>query len=360
MIGIGGAPEADDPRRATAPAPQVIGIDVDPVTNWFLDNIDGVRAPLTFAPVAGGRSNLTFFVTDEQHGRYVLRRPPLGHLLPSAHDMRREFRIISALHASAVPVPTALGLCDDHGVNGASFYVMEYVDGLVLRTPDDAAPLNLQQRHRVGESIVDTLVSLHTTDVDAVGLGDLGKRENYVQRQLTRWYRQFTESKTRELPLIDELHNRLLKAVPRQQVNTIVHGDYRLDNTMLDRDGNVIAVLDWEICTLGDPLADLGLLLVYWPEANDPTPPLGLAATMAEGFATKQDLLARYRDRSSLDLSDLAYYTAFGYWKLGCILEGVYTRYATGTMGNDGYDFHSLKITVPHLAQLAHQMLATT
>jgi aminoglycoside phosphotransferase (APT) family kinase protein len=335
------------------------GVDTTAVTAWFEANIPAATPPLTFHSVAGGRSNLTFIVRDRVGKRFVLRRPPLGHLLASAHDMRREHRIIGALANSPVPVPPALGFCEDTNVNEQPFYVMGFVDGLVLRTPDDVAELSIDQRRNASDSLVDTLVALHALEPDAVGLGDLGKREDYVQRQLKRWHRQFTDSKTREVPLIDELHERMRRSVPPQQGSAIVHGDYRLDNTMVSPDGHVLAVLDWEICTLGDPLADLAMLLVYSPEPNDSAPPLGPAATMAEGFASKQQLLGRYAAKSPRDLSDLNFYVAFGYWRLACILDGVYVRYATGAMSDDGYDFQSLEQTVPQLVALAQETMAT-
>ena len=199
----------------------------------------------------------------------MLRRPPLGHVLATAHDMSREHRIISALGPTDVPVPPAIGLCIDEAVNGSPFYVMGYVDGHVVRDASEAKRFTAEQRRRTGHSIVDTLARIHAVDIDAVGLGDLGRREGYIARQLKRWYGQWEQSKTRELPDVDLAYERLKASIPEQAKATIVHGDYRLDNCMVDDDGDVIAVLDWEICTLGDPLADVGLLMVYWSGRDD-------------------------------------------------------------------------------------------
>ena len=327
------------------------------VTAWCEANIARCHGPLRFELVAGGRSNLTYRVDDATGMSFVLRRPPLGHLLPSAHDMAREFRIISALGSTVVPVAPALGICFDEAVTDHPFYVMGFVPGHILRNPDDAQALPVAARAKAGESIIDVLADLHALDVDAVGLGELGKREGYIARQLKRWHTQFTQSKLREVPMVDQVFAILSGQIPEQQGVSIVHGDYRLDNTMVDMNGNIVAVLDWEICTLGDPLADLGLLMVYWPEPTDPSPPLGAAATTAPGFASRHQLVERYRTRSNRDLSAIDFYVAFGYWKLACILDGVYTRYASGAMGNDGYDFSILDAQVNNLAQTAASLL---
>lgn len=317
------------------PTPEVRGIDVDGVTGWFAEHVPEAAAPLTFELIAGGHSNLTYRVEDA-HGRaWVLRRPPLGHVLATAHDMAREHRIISALGPTEVPVPPAIGLCEDDDVNGAPFYVMDFVEGTVARNATIAGGLTLGQRQVAARDLVEVLVAIHDVDVDAVGLGDLGRKDGYIERQLKRWYGQWERSKTRELPAVDEVHELLSGTIPEQGRATIVHGDYRLDNCLLGDDGSVAAVLDWEICTLGDPLADVGLLMVYWAEAGDPNPIPPDAPTTVEGFGTRQDVLDRYAERSGRDLSDIAFYTAFGYWKLACIVEGVYARYRAGVMGSE-------------------------
>jgi aminoglycoside phosphotransferase (APT) family kinase protein len=328
----------------------VEGVDVEPVTAWFEDHVPGVKPPLTFDLIAGGRSNLTFGVWDEADGHWVLRRPPLGQVLATAHDMSREHTIIAALGPTDVPVPPAVGLCTDDSVNGAPFYVMEFVDGLVVRDLATAQTMTPEQRQRAGESIADTLAAIHEVELDAVGLSGLGRKEGYIARQLKRWNMQWEKSKTRELPAIEEVHDRLSAAIPEQGPATIVHGDYRLDNCMVGDDGDVVAVLDWELCTLGDPMADLGLLMVYWADPGDTSSALPGAATTAEGFPTRQQILDRYAERSGRDVAGIDFYVAFGYWKLACILEGVYARYAGGAMGrSSGSDMYEL---------FAHQVAA--
>jgi len=321
-----------------------VGIDVEGVTRWFAEHVPEATGPLDFLLIAGGRSNLTFKVTDVAGRAWVLRRPPTGHVLATAHDMVREHRIISALAPTAVPVPPAVGLCTDDAVNGAPFYVMGYLDGHVLRDAKMAESLYTPEvRHRIGLELVDVLADLHGVDADAVGLGDLGRRDGYAARQLTRWYGQFQASTSetgRSVPLVDAVHDRLVTLIPPQQASSIVHGDYRLDNVLLDAGGHVTGVLDWEICTLGDPLADVGLLMVYWAEPGGQAPALGVAPTTAVGFPSRDEMKARYVERTGRDVSDLNFYVAFGFWKLACILEGVYTRYTGGSGGGDasGYD----------------------
>ena len=330
---------------------EIKGIDVAKVTAWYEANVSGTKPPLRFDLIAGGRSNLTYTVTDEADRRTVLRRPPTGHVLPTAHDMSREHRIISALADTPVPVAPALGFCDDPDVNGQPFYVMDFVDGRILRDAASAEKLDVEGRSRVSESLIDVLAAIHQVDPDAVGLGDLGRKDGYIARQLKRWYSQFQQSKMRDVPLVDEMHDFLAAHIPEQQGAAIVHGDYRLDNTMIGDNGTVAAVLDWEICTLGDPLADMGLLMVYWTDPDDPFAPLAGAPTALEGFYRRSDLRDRYAATSGRDTSQLDYYVAFGYWKLACILDGVATRYAKGAMGADGAAWEGFSETVARLAE---------
>jgi aminoglycoside phosphotransferase (APT) family kinase protein len=318
---------------------EVPGVQVPAVTEWFRTHVRQAQPPLRFDVIAGGHSNLTYRVTDSAGTCFVLRRPPLGHVLASAHDMSREHRIIHALAGSAVPVASALGYCDDPAVNGAPFYVMRFVDGHVIR--DRAAAESLLSpaaRHRAGESLVDTMAAIHAVDLQAVGLDTLGKHDGYIARQLKRWYGQWNQQKTRELPLVDRVHDALVTHVPEQGPATLVHGDYRLDNCMVDDHGDVIAVLDWEICTLGDPLADLGLLQVYWTGPDDEASAWTGSATTAAGFPNRADLVRRYADVSGRDVTQLPFYVAFAYWKLACILEGVYARYLGGALGERSAD----------------------
>jgi aminoglycoside phosphotransferase (APT) family kinase protein len=334
------------------------GIDSEAVTGWFKANVPSAVPPLSFDLIAGGHSNLTYKVTDSAGGAWVLRRPPLGHVLATAHDMGREHKIISALAPTDVPVAPVAGLSPDDSVNGAPFYVMEFVDGLVLRDATAASQLSVEARTNASHSIADTLARIHAVDPDAVGLGDLGKKEDYIARQLKRWYGQWEKSKTRDLPLVDEVHDTLLARIPDQGPASIVHGDYRLDNCMADIDGNIIAVLDWEICALGDPLADLGLLMVYWNEADDAHPTLG-GPTSIEGFLTRRQMLDRYAEVSGRDLSQIDFYTAFGFWKLACIVEGVYARYVGGAMGDvDRSAFDPFAKQVERCAEQAAEAVA--
>jgi aminoglycoside phosphotransferase (APT) family kinase protein len=340
------------------------GVDVPKVTTWFEQHVDGVKPPLDFELIAGGRSNLTYKVTDAADQAYVLRRPPLGHVLATAHDMGREHRIISALAPTAVPVAPTLGLCTDEAVNGSPFYVMAFVEGVIVRDTNSAITElpNEATRAQVGRSLVEALVAIHDVDPDAVGLGDLGRKDGYIARQLKRWYGQFQKSNEltgRPVPEIDEMHAFLSARIPPQGPATIVHGDYRLDNTMLGEDGTVAAVLDWELCTLGDPLADVGLLMVYWSDPGDPGALLGVSATSLDAFPRKAELRERYAARSGRDVSHLDFYVSFGYWKLACILEGVFARYAGGAMGGDQTSFDGFSAQVTSLAHAAKNAAAS-
>ena len=332
------------------------GIDQGPVSAWLVENIADATAPFRFELFAGGRSNLTFTVTDRTARRFVLRRPPMGAVLATAHDMAREHTIISAVGKSEVPVPRALGLCADDAVNGAPFYVMDFVEGVVLDSQDKAAAMSPDTRRAASEHLIDVLSDLHAVDIDEVGLGDLARREGYIERQVRRWSTQWEKSKTRELPAIDEVAVRLASRIPTQQGVSIAHGDYRFGNCLTDvSTGRIAAVLDWELCTLGDPLADVGYLGVYWSDpgddqerANDPS---GI-----DGFPTYDDLLARYATRTGRDLSDIDYYRAFSAWRLAVISEGVYARFLHGAMGSQALDSATLegfKQGTERLAELA-------
>jgi aminoglycoside phosphotransferase (APT) family kinase protein len=346
--------------EATGTAGDVVeappGIDRAGVEAWFAEHVDGVEPPLSFERISGGHSNLTYAIGDACGHRWALRRPPLGKRLGSAHDMGREHKVVSALGPTDVPVAPAVGLCQDESVNEAPFYVMEFVDGPILRgiAESEAFP-DEGDRRAIGERVVDTLVAIHAVDPDAVGLGDLGRKEDYVARQLRRWQGQWEKSKTRELPAIDSVHERLSARIPPQGPATIVHGDYRLDNMILTPAGEVAAVVDWELCTLGDPLADVGLLMVYWPEAGEEGVSLGQPATMAPGFPSRDELRARYAERSGRDLSGLDFFVALGYWKLAIILEGVYARYAAGQYGKVDEGIQHFAHLVERLAEAARE-----
>ncbi|MFA7477786.1 MAG: phosphotransferase family protein [Acidimicrobiia bacterium] len=318
------------------------GIDVEKVTDWMVTNTPPITPPLTFDLIAGGRSNLTYAVTDAVGRKVVLRRPPVSHVLASAHDMGREYRVISALQDTNVPVPETYGYCDDPTVNGASFYVMSFMDGYILRTLEDVeAAFPVEKRLAAGLDLADVLVDLHNVDPDEVGLGDLGKREDYLGRQLKRWNSQFHASQDqareggvfRPAEIVTQVHDQLVAMKPEQQRVSLAHADYRLDNCMYGADGKIIAVLDWELCTLGDPVADLATMLMFWADREDEGAAIG-AASAAPGFPTRAELIERYASKSDLDLSDLNYYIAFAHWRLACILEGVFVRFATGAMAD--------------------------
>src|SRR6476660_3882392 len=276
------------------------GVDLSRLQPWFAANVAGATGgPLHASLISGGRSNLTYSVGEDAH-EWVLRRPPLGHVLPTAHDMAREYTVLSALSGTDVPVPRTLAFCSDETVNDAPFYVMEKVEGTILRTPAELAQLAADDARRCSEELIDVLVAIHAVDYRAVGLDDFGHPDGYVERQVRRWGEQWERSKTRELPIVDELARRLRASIPTSPPPTIVHGDYRLDNTMLapGDPGRIVAVLDWEMATLGDPLADVGLFLVYWGRdqtdlgGGDPTDGPGA------GFLSRDEIVQRYADGS--------------------------------------------------------------
>ncbi|MBD0712185.1 MULTISPECIES: phosphotransferase family protein [unclassified Streptomyces] len=295
-----------------------------------------VTGPLEARLIEGGRSNLTYAVSDGT-GRWVVRRPPLGHVLATAHDMRREHRVISALHTTAVPVPRTLLLCEDETVLGAPFYVMEFVDGTPYRSARELASLGPERTRAAVLGLVDTLVDLHSVDPEAVGLGDFGRPEGFLDRQLRRWGKQLDASRGRELAGIDELHAALGRALPASPPPTVVHGDFRLDNVLIGADDRVRAVLDWEMSTLGDPLTDLGLLVMYSTPLDLPDSPISTTAT-APGHPSAAELVERYAARSGRDTSALAWYTAFAWFKLAVILEGIHYRWTLGQTVGAGFD----------------------
>jgi aminoglycoside phosphotransferase (APT) family kinase protein len=281
----------------------------------------------------------------------------MGHLLASAHDMAREHKIISAVGKSNVPVPRTLGVCEDISVNDAPFYVMSFIEGVVLDSPDKGLLLAEEKRRPTSEHLIDVLADLHAVDIDAVGLGDLAKRDGYIERQLKRWGGQWEQSKTRELPVIDEVTRLLASQVPQQVGSTIAHGDYRFGNCLVDIDASrVVGVLDWELCTLGDPLADLGYIGVYWTDPghefrkdNDPSGHVG--------YPTYAELVERYAAKSGRDVSQIGYYVAFSNWRLAIISEGVYRRYRDGNMGDDGYNPEPFRAIVEVVADAAMKAL---
>ncbi|MGF0172710.1 phosphotransferase family protein [Streptomyces sp. Marseille-Q5077] len=292
--------------------------------------------PLTGRLIEGGRSNLTYMVSDGT-SQWVVRRPPLGHVLATAHDMKREHRVISALHPTDVPVPRPVLLCEDEEVLGSPFYVMEFVEGTPYRTADQLARLGAERTRGAVLSLVDTLVELHAVEPASVGLEDFGRPEGFLDRQLRRWGKQLDASRNRELAGIDELHATLGRRLPTSPAATVVHGDYRLDNVLIGDDDKIKAILDWEMSTLGDPLTDLGLLVMYSMPLEMPDSPVSTTA-QAPGHPDPAELIERYAARSGRDVSAVSWYTAFAWFKLAVILEGIHYRYTLGQTVGRGFD----------------------
>jgi len=317
---------------------------------------DLARGPLTGEIIPGGRSNLTFVLTDG-HQEFVLRRPPLGHVLATAHDMAREHRVLAALRGTAVPVPATLLLHPDPELLGAPFYLMEKVDGTVYRTAEQTAALPADQRTRLTRTLVGTLAELHRVDPAAVGLADFGRPEGFLARQVRRWSGQLAASRSRELPGIERLAEQLAGSVPASPSPAIVHGDYRLDN-LLVRDDRIAAVLDWEMSTLGDPLTDLGLLLVYWDRLPELDNPVVQGVGRVHGFPAGGTLAQWYAQATGADLSELDWYVALAGFKLAVILEGIHYRYVHRLTVGDG--FEQVGSMVPPLVEIGLAALART
>jgi aminoglycoside phosphotransferase (APT) family kinase protein len=318
---------------------EIRGLDAASVSAWLARHVEGADVDLSFELVAAGGSNLTYIARRPDGKRWALRRPPERARIATAHEMSREWKIIEALHAHpdcGIPVPEAVAYCDDPEVNGAEFYVMGFVDGLILRGPEEARDLDEAQCRTAAESLIDVQVAMSRLDSDRVGLGDLGRKEAYVERQLSRWLRQFEASEGRDLPIIHELHEQLSKTIPEQQCAGLVHGDYRFDNTVLGADHKIIAVLDWELCTLGDPVADFCWSVLYWSDPEDEYDFGSPSPTRHPAFPRRAEAIEMYAIRSGLDLSAFDYYRTFSWWKMACLLEGVAARLRAGAGGGLG------------------------
>jgi aminoglycoside phosphotransferase (APT) family kinase protein len=326
-----------------------------------VEHVPGVRLPLSFSLIAGGHSNLTYRVEDSAGRLTVLRRPPLGAILATAHDVGREYRVQTGVGKAGIPVPPMLGLCTDAAVNDAPFYVMAFVPGFVLASAAEVTRhfAREDERRSIGLHVIDVLADLHAVDPEAVELGDLGRKEDYIARQLRRWKTQWESSKTRELAAMDRVHEVLAGAIPPQQGAGIVHGDYRLGNMLTGTDARIAAVLDWELCTLGDPLADVAFLLNNWAEPGEASPTARGAAqspSLAGGFPTRRELCERYAARTHRDLSRIDYYRAFQYWRLAAIVEGVMARYLKGVMGGEA-DTDAFRRQIDGLAEAALELV---
>jgi aminoglycoside phosphotransferase (APT) family kinase protein len=334
------------------------GIDLDRLRGRLAGPL-GCRADeLTAQVIDGGRSNLTYVLTDGRR-RWVLRRPPLGHVLATAHDMTREYRVMSALAPAGIPVPRTVLLENDTGVIGAPFFVMEFVDGLVIRSDADARGLSPESAARAADDLVDQLVALHSVEPAAAGLATLGRPEGFLQRQVQRWQRQWDSSGGEDTghPL-GRLAGELRACLPGQARAAIVHGDYRLDNTILAASdhGRIAAIIDWEMATLGDPLADLGLLLTYWSALSAPVTGSGHPVSAHEGFPASGYLIDRYQNRSGATVEDIAWYIAFGHFKLAVIAQTIHARYLKGL--TVGAQFDSAGLAIPDLIEHARGLLA--
>jgi aminoglycoside phosphotransferase (APT) family kinase protein len=318
--------------------PSLPGLDLPGLTAWIDRTGCEVGRPRRVWLISGGRSNLTFGLEGADGCRYCLRRPPLGKVLPSAHDVVREFRILSSLQGGPVPVPRTVAVCEDAGAIGAQFYLMEFVEGHIVGTVQAAGQLPLDVRAGVGRAMAGALTRIHAVDLPATGLDSLSKGPDYASRQLRRWQRQLGERGLAVHPLLKSVADRLSTAVPPQRVTTLVHGDFKVGNMVLGDGGTIRAVLDWELATLGDPIADLGWLLASWSEPGEQVVRIVTPPSQAGGFAARAELVADYRASSPLDISDLPYYTALAEWKWAAIDVGVYDRFASGQMGDASLD----------------------
>jgi aminoglycoside phosphotransferase (APT) family kinase protein len=318
----------------------------------FLDAQGLGSGPLEAEPVGEGHSNVTYLV-HRDGGAWVLRRPPRPPLPPSAHDVLREARLLTAVQDAAVRTPRVLATCDDEAVIGAPFYVMERVEGHVMTAAVPAALAG--ETRRIGEELVDALVEIHAVDWRACGLDGYGKPTGYLDRQLRRFGGLWEHNRTRELPVLERVTAWLAEHKPESGEATIVHGDYRLGNTMFapDAPARLVAIFDWELATIGDPLADLGYLVATWSQADDPEDALrGLsAATRAPGFPTRDELVARYEERSGRSMSDVRWYMTLALWKSAVFLEGSYKRRLAGTTEDAFFD--RLEAGVPSIAERA-------
>jgi aminoglycoside phosphotransferase (APT) family kinase protein len=337
-----------DYDEATATAPE--GYEVKPVEAWIKENVASLTPPFKWKRLEGGHSNLTYLITDVHGESAVIRRPPQGELLPKAHDMGREWAIISALGPTAVPVAKALGFCAGAEVTGANFYVMGHVQGKALHTAADTQKwIPENKRETVAWGFFDVLAELHALDPDEIGLGDLGKKENYVGRQLKTWYRSWTssyEAADYDDPRAHALQEFLAANIPTQGPARVVHGDYGLHNCLIGDNFQMAAMLDWEISTLGDPLADLAYALNQWALPDDVKPVKPNSASAVPGMPNRESLAARYAARTGRDISQLDFYIGFNWWKSAMIIHGVYARYMTGKKSSGGVDVDELKLRV--------------
>lgn len=301
------------------------GVRLDGLGTWLSKHGASLHAPLRASRIGVGQSNLILLIEDADARRWIARRPPLGVLLESAHDLHREWTILSALKGSTVPHPDVVGYIDDPHVCSAPVLVMEYVDGLVVDDMDKAAALAPAIRHRLGMQLIETLARLHDVSPETTGLQALASTRPYAARQLYRWSRQWSATRPPGHHAIDDLTPRLEVAAPTTEQRRLVHGDMHLKNVVASADGEVLAALDWELSTLGDPIADLGTLLAYWPQPGDERSLIFQAPTLT-GFPRRDQLAAAYQDRTGRDLTSLPFWHTLALWKLAIITQGVLER----------------------------------
>jgi aminoglycoside phosphotransferase (APT) family kinase protein len=322
-------------------ATTVVGFDVPVIEGW-LATVTEVTPPITWGRLPGGHSNLTYLLGDSAGREMVIRRPPLGELLPKAHDMWREYRIIDGLWPTTVPVAEPIAFCDDRSICETHFYVMGKVEGEALYDGEVVSGwLDEAARRRAGDMFVDVLAALHSIDPADVGLAELGRPDGYVARQLKTWYGSWNASieyAQHDDQRVHELHALLSSRIPEQGPGRIVHGDYGPHNSLFSRSGEVLAVLDWEIATLGDPLADFAYSLNAWTEPGDPGVYGSDPPTALPGFPSRAELTERYAATTGADMSQLAFYRSFNSFKTACILHGVYARYRAGQKSTEGVD----------------------
>lgn len=340
----------------------VVGFNIPRVEAWIAEYVPTLQAPLRWTRLLGGHSNLTFQITDPGGQSAVIRRPPLGELLPKAHDMQREWRLISALTQTAVPVPKALGWCGDNSITGVPFYVMSLIDGHPLHSAADTERwLPVAYRQTFAFSFIDVLADLHSLDPGVVGLGDLARRDSYVARQLRAWHRSWTvsaEPAQYDDPRAHSLPRYFLDNLPEQGPLRVVHGDFHSRNCLVGPGGTIAAVVDWEMATLGDPLADFAYALNAWPDQSDDWQLPADAALAAPGFPSREELHNRYARRTGSDLSNLDYYIGFNRWKSACIIQGVYARYMEGKKSTQGVALNELRTGIDHALTLAEHAVA--
>ncbi len=325
-----------DPSATSHPDPP--GLPLAPLRTFLDQAAPGLlQGPLRASLIAGGKSNLTYVVEDARRHTVIVRRPPLGHVLATAHDMVREHRVISALANTAVPVPATYAVSPGDEVIGAPFYVMERVEGTPYRHATELEAIGAGRTTAIAERMIDTLVALHHVDPESVGLGDFGRPDGFLERQVRRWKKQLDQSRSRPIEGIDELHDKLAASIPTESAPAIVHGDFRLDNLLVDAADDVSAVLDWEMATLGDPLTDIGLLAAYQGVSLIAGGDVVSDVAKATGYPSVDDLLARYAAESGRDLSSISFHLGLAHFKLAVILEGIHYRYVHGQTVGEGF-----------------------